>query len=125
MVWTLAKARENFAKRYKEETGNEVVVYDSKDYETKIMQTLGASSKDLDVFVGEPQMVPNFYEAGFAADLSRFESDASSRLVDYTVQVGKDENGVLRALSYQASPGCVITAATPQPRCSVRTPPMR
>lgn len=110
VVWTLANDLKQFAERYKEETGREVevVVFDSADYATKIMQTLGAQSKDLDIFVGEPQMLPNFFEAGFAADLSRLDADVAEKLVDYTYEAGKDEDGVLRAVSYQACPGSVI-----------------
>ena len=78
VLWTLSNDLKQFAERYEEQTGNhvEVVVFDSADFETKIMQTLGAKSKDLDVFVGEPQMLPNFYEAGFCADLSALDSGA-------------------------------------------------
>lgn len=110
VLWTLSNDLKQFADRYTEETGNEVevVVFDSADYQTKIMQTLGTKSKDVDVFVGEPQMLPNFFEAGFCADLSSLDSEVQSRLVDYTYQAGKDEDGVLRAISYQACPGSVI-----------------
>lgn len=110
VVWTLANDLKQFAERYTAETGREVevVVFDSADYATKIMQTLGSQSKDLDIFVGEPQMLPNFFEAGFAADLSRLDADVAEKLVDYTYEAGKDENGVLRAVSYQACPGSVI-----------------
>lgn len=110
VLWTLSNDLKQFAERYETETGNhvEVVVFDSADFETKIMQTLGAKSKDVDVFVGEPQMLPNFYEAGFCADLSSLDSEVKSRLVDYTYQAGCDEDGVLRAISYQACPGSVV-----------------
>lgn len=110
VVWTLANDLKQFAERYKEDTGRDVdvVVYDSADYETKIMQTLGTKSKDVDIFVGEPQMLPNFYEAGFCADLSDLDSQVKEKLVDYTYQVGKDDDDVLRAISYQATPGSVI-----------------
>ena len=110
VVWTLANDLKQFAERYQEETGREVevVVFDSADYSTKIMQTLGTKSTDVDIFVGEPQMLPNFFEAGFCSDLSELDSEVSSRLVDYTYEAGKDENGVLRAVSYQATPGSVI-----------------
>ena len=110
VLWTLAADLKQFAERYEEQTGNhvEVVVFDSADFSTKIMQTLGGKSKDVDVFVGEPQMLPNFFEAGFSADLSEFDSEVKSRLVDYTYEAGCDEDGVLRAISYQACPGSVI-----------------
>ena len=110
VLWTLSNDLKQFAERYEAETGNhvDVVVFDSADFQTKIMQTLGGKSKDVDVFVGEPQMLPNFFEAGFSADLSALDSEVKSRLVDYTYQAGCDEDGVLRAISYQACPGSVI-----------------
>ena len=110
VLWTLAADLKQFAERYEEQTGNhvEVVVFDSADFSTKIMQTLGGKSKDLDVFVGEPQMLPNFFEAGFSADLSALDNEVKTRLVDYTYEAGCDEDGVLRAISYQACPGSVI-----------------
>ncbi|MGN0991493.1 MAG: extracellular solute-binding protein [Candidatus Ventricola sp.] len=110
VVWTLANDLKQFAERYTAETGREVevVVFDSADYATKIMQTLGARSKDLDIFVGEPQMLPNFFEAGFAADLSELDAQVAEKLVGYTYEAGKDVDGTLRAVSYQACPGSVI-----------------
>ena len=110
VLWTLSNDLKQFAERYTNETGNEVevVVFDSADFKTKINQTLGTKSTDVDVFVGEPQMLPDFFEAGFSADLSVFDSQVKSRLVDYTYQAGLDSDGVLRAISYQACPGSVI-----------------
>ncbi len=110
VVWTLANDLKQFAERYTAETGKkvEVVVFDSADYSTKIMQTLGTQSRDLDIFAGEPQMLPNFFEAGFAADVSVLDQEVQQRLVHYTYQAGKDVDGTLRAVSYQATPGSVI-----------------
>lgn len=110
VLWTLSNDLKQFAERYTNETGNEVevVVFDSADFKTKINQTLGTKSTDVDVFVGEPQMLPDFFEAGFSADLSSLDSEVKSRLVDYTYQAGCDSDGVLRAISYQACPGSVV-----------------
>ncbi|MCM1055770.1 MAG: extracellular solute-binding protein [Bacteroides sp.] len=110
VVWTLSNDLKQFAERYTNETGNEVevVVFDSADFKTKINQTLGTKSSDLDVFVGEPQMLPDFFEAGFSADLSEYDEQAKTRLADYTYQAGCDSDGVLRAMSYQSAPGSVI-----------------
>ena len=58
VLWTLSNDLKQFAERYTALTGNEVevVVFDSADFATKINQTLGTKSKDVDVFVGEPQI---------------------------------------------------------------------
>ncbi|NLO84244.1 MAG: carbohydrate ABC transporter substrate-binding protein [Clostridiales bacterium] len=111
VVWTLANDLKQFAEQYNTQVGAEVVeivVFDSADYQTKVMQTLRTGSTDVDIFVGEPQMLPNFFEAGFAADLSELDAEVSERLVGYTYEVGKDTEGTLRAVSYQATPGSVI-----------------
>lgn len=127
VLWTLSNDLKQFAERYTNETGNEVevVVFDSADFKTKINQTLGTKSTDVDVFVGEPQMLPDFFEAGFSADLSSLDSEVKSRLVDYTYQAGCDSDGVLRAISYQACPGSVVIAATLPKRYSARMIPMK
>ena len=82
-VWTLSNDLKQFAEEYTKATGTEVevVVYDSADYVSKVTPSLGAKSTDVDVFVGEPQMLPNFYEAGFCADLSELKDEASEKLV--------------------------------------------
>lgn len=110
VVWTLAADLEDFAKHYEEETGTkvDVTVIAPADYPTKINTTLGSRNKDVDIIVGEPQMLMDFYDAGFFADLSEFDDKASEKLVDYVYEAGKDEDGVLRALSYQVTPGSVI-----------------
>lgn len=110
VVWTLANDLKQFAEEYTKATGTEVevVVYDSADYVSKVTPSLGAKSKDVDVFVGEPQMMPNFYEAGFCSDLSELADEAAEKLVPYVVEAGTDEDGVLRSLSYQCTPGSVI-----------------
>ncbi len=110
VVWTLAEDLKDFAAYYTEQTGVEVevTVIAPADYPTKINTTLGSRNGDVDVIVGEPQMLADFYDAGFFADLSEFDAQASEKLVDYVYEAGKDEDGVLRALSYQVTPGSVI-----------------
>lgn len=110
VVWTLSNDLKQFAEEYTKATGTEVevIVYDSADYVSKVTPSLGAQSTDVDVFVGEPQMMPNFYEADFCADLSELKDEADEKLVSYVVEAGTDPDGVLRALSYQGTPGSVI-----------------
>ena len=110
VVWTLSNDLKQFAEHYTEETGNEVevVVYDSADYVSKVTPSLAARSTDVDIFVGEPQMLPNFFEGEFAADLSELADEANEKIVPYVVEAGTDEGGTLRALSYQSTAGSVI-----------------
>lgn len=111
VVWTLAADLEQMAARYTEETGNEVevVVIAPADYPTKLTSSLGAKSSEADVIVGEPQMLPNFFEAGFFDDLSQYNvDDYKDMIVDYIYEAGKDDQGIQRALSYQVTPGSMI-----------------
>ncbi len=110
VVWTLAEDLKDFAEHYEEATGVnvEVTVIAPADYPTKLNTSLGSRSSEVDVIVGEPQMLPDFFDAGFFADLSEFDAAAQEKLVDYIYEAGKDEDGVLRALSYQVTPGSVI-----------------
>lgn len=110
VIWTLADDLKQFAQRYSDETGVDiqVEVIAPADYSTKLTSALGAKSKEVDVIVGEPQMLLNFFEAGFFSDLSALDADAKDKIVDYVYEAGKDESGVLRALSYQVTPGAII-----------------
>lgn len=110
VIWTLADDLKQFAQRYTDETGVDiqVEVIAPADYSTKLTSALGAKSKEVDVIVGEPQMLLNFFEAGFFADLSALDADAKDKIVDYVYEAGKDDSGVLRALSYQVTPGAII-----------------
>lgn len=110
VIWTLAADLEQFAEKYKEETGVEceITVIAPADYPTKLTSALGAKSSEVDIIVGEPQMLPNFYEAGFFADISELDAEAKEKVVDYVYEAGKDDNGILRSISYQATPGAVI-----------------
>ncbi|MGL5978372.1 MAG: ABC transporter substrate-binding protein [Erysipelotrichaceae bacterium] len=113
VVWTLAEDLKQFGTRYTEQTGVEVevVVIAPADYATKINAALGSRSKDVDIIVGEPQMLTDFMDAGFFANLSEAPYNAdqyADQIVDYIYEAGKDEDGNVRALSYQATPGGVI-----------------
>ncbi|MDE6053189.1 MAG: carbohydrate ABC transporter substrate-binding protein, partial [Lachnospiraceae bacterium] len=67
VIWTLADDLKQFAERYTEQTGVdcEITVIAPADYSTKLTSALGAKSSEVDIIVGEPQMLGNFFEAGF------------------------------------------------------------
>ncbi|MGL5540731.1 MAG: extracellular solute-binding protein [Erysipelotrichaceae bacterium] len=112
VVWTLAKDLETFATRYEEATGVdvEVRIIEPKDYATVINTTLGSGSNEVDIIVGEPQMLADFMDAGFFTNLSDKPYDAdkySDLLVDYVFDAGRDTDGNVRAISYQVTPGAI------------------
>ena len=110
VIWTLADDLKQFAERFTEQTGVQcrIEVIAPADYSTKLTSALGAKSDEVDIIVGEPQMLGNFFEAGFFDDLSELDAEAQASIVDYVYEAGKDDAGVLRALSYQVTPGAII-----------------
>jgi multiple sugar transport system substrate-binding protein len=107
VVWTLAKDLESFAERYSEQSGVEVetVIIEPGDYPTKVQTALMGGETEPDIIVGEPQMLEDFYDNGFFANLDELGAkDYEGQIVDYVWQVGKDSEGIQRAISYQITP---------------------
>ena len=107
VIWTLAKDLEQFADRYSTKTGvqTEVIVIEPGDYPTKLQTAIMGGEKEPDIVVGEPQMLPDFFDNGFFADLDALgASNYEGQIVDYVWEVGKDSNGTTRAISYQITP---------------------
>ena len=107
VVWTLSNDLIDFGKRFQDQTGVEVdtVVIEPADYPTKVQTALLAGESEPDVIVGEPQMLEDFYDAGFFANLDDFGAqDYAEDIVDYVWQVGQDADGIQRAISYQITP---------------------
>ena len=107
VIWTLANDLKDFAARYQENTGVEceVVVIEPADYPTKVQTALGAGETEPDIIVAEPQMLQDFYDNGFFANLDDFGAkDYDGQIVDYVWKVGQDADGVQRAISYQITP---------------------
>ena len=109
VVWTLADDLVRFGERYQEQTGVEmdVVVIAPDDYATKVQSALLGGEKEPDIIVGEPQMLEDFYDAGFFEDLDQAPynaQDYDGQIVDYVWEVGKDKEGVQRAISFGITP---------------------
>ena len=107
VVWTLASDLKQFAERYTEQTGTEVetVVIEPADYPTKVQTALMGGETEPDIIVGEPQMLEDFYDNGFFANLDELGAkDYEGQIVDYVWKVGQDADGVQRAISYQITP---------------------
>lgn len=107
VVWTLANDLIDFGDKFQEETGVEVetVVIEPADYPTKVQTALLGGETEPDIIVGEPQMLEDFYDMGFFANLDDFGAqDYADQIVDYVWEVGQDADGIQRAISYQITP---------------------
>ena len=110
VVWTLAADLEQFADKYMEANPNvaiETVVIEPANYVTKVQTALNGGQKEPDIIVGEPQMLEDFYDAGYFEDLNQAPynaQDYADQIVDYVWEVGQDSEGIQRAISYQITP---------------------
>jgi multiple sugar transport system substrate-binding protein len=111
VVWTLSEDLKSFAEHYMETNKDvqiETVIIPPADYTTKLSAALRGKAATPDIIVGEPQMLPDFEDAGYFENLSEAPynaNDYSDKLVDYVWEAGKDADGNVRAISYQATPG--------------------
>jgi multiple sugar transport system substrate-binding protein len=110
VVWTLANDLTQFADRMMDSNPDleiETVVIAPADYPTKVQSALLGGETEPDVIVAEPQMLGNMYDAGFFEDLNQAPynaQDYASQIVDYVWEVGQDDAGIQRAISYQMTP---------------------
>lgn len=107
VVWTHTTDLSKFADKYQKETGvqMEVVTFAPEEYPTKIQTALIGGEKEPDIIVAEPQMLEDFYDMDFFANLDEMGAqEYAGKIVDYVWKVGQDSNGVQRAISYQITP---------------------
>ena len=110
-VWSsgeeLGRFVEGFNKLYPDVTVNITVVPNS-DFVAKLTPTLPGGQGAPDIFTGESDYVKYLVESGYWADLkAEFNADTAD-VWEYVASVGTDSTGVLRALSWQASPGSIM-----------------
>lgn len=110
VVWTLAndliQFGDQFMAAYPDVTVETIVIAPA-DYPTKLQSALLGGETEPDIIVGEPQMLGNWYEAGFFEDLDQAPynaQDYADQIVDYVWEVGQDDDGIQRAISYQITP---------------------
>ncbi len=111
-VWSsgeeLGRFVEGFNKLYPDVTVN-ITVVPNADFIAKLTPTLAGGQGAPDIFTGESDYVKYLVESGYWDDLEAAPYNAdTSDVWDYIVTVGTDSTGVLRALSWQASPGSVM-----------------
>lgn len=110
VIWTLAADLEQFAEKYMESHPDidvETVVIEPANYPTKVQTALNGGQTEPDIIVGEPQMLEDFFDAGYFEDLNQAPynaQDYADQIVDYVWEVGQDADGIQRAISYQITP---------------------
>lgn len=76
-----------------------------QQYQNKLTSAIRAGSGVPDVFGVESAFVKRFVDMPDAfADLTELGKDYVGNMIPYTVDIGTDKNGVLRALSHQSAP---------------------
>lgn len=107
-VWTLADDLIKFGEHFEEANPGvevEVITIEPGEYPTKVETALLGNDSSVDIIVGEPKMLKSMYEAEFFANLDDFGAkDYEGQIVDYVWEVGQDDEGIQRAISYQITP---------------------
>lgn len=108
VVWTLADDLIKFGEYFEEKNPGvevEVITIEPGEYPTKVETALLGGDSSVDIIVGEPKMLQSMYDAEFFANLDDFGAkDYDGKIVDYVWEVGQDDEGIQRAISYQITP---------------------
>jgi multiple sugar transport system substrate-binding protein len=108
-IWTFFGQVEAMAEAFEEKYPNVTVnvkVFPGDQYQTKLMTAIQTQTDVPDIFDLERGYIGNFIDQPFLADLSAMGAeDLVENYVPYVAELGKDENGVIRAVSDHSSPG--------------------
>jgi len=110
-LWTFTNELEKngaIARFEQQNPGVKVVIttVPNEQYLDKLRPVLRANKNAPDVFLGEQSLVKEIVETGFWDDLHKAPYNADVKdLVPYQVKMGTDSKGILRALSWQTTPG--------------------
>ena len=90
----------------------EVTVVPNSEFLTKLSTAISGGEAP-DLFTGESDYVKYLVETPYWTDLSQFGIDQyKDNIWEYVRNIGTDSNGVIKALSWQASPGGKIGRAS-------------
>ena len=113
-VWSsgeeLGRFVEGFNKEYPDVKVN-ITVVPNADFLTKLTPTLASGQGAPDIFTGESDYVKYLVNSGYWEDLNQEPYNVGQYKDDiweYVLNVGTDDSGAVRALSWQASPGSIL-----------------
>jgi ABC-type glycerol-3-phosphate transport system substrate-binding protein len=87
----------------------ELTIVPTEDYPTKLKPVLKSGEGAPDIFTGEAAFIKQFIDAGYYDVLEQapYNVDASP-LLKYTVDIGRNPEGKICALSWQGTPGAIF-----------------
>jgi ABC-type glycerol-3-phosphate transport system substrate-binding protein len=114
VVWSSGDELSRFVEGFNKVYPNiqvEITVIPNSDFLAKLEPAMASGQGAPDVFTGESDYVKYLVNTSLWDDLTKEPYSAGKYLDniwDYVKSVGTDANGVLKALSWQASPGSII-----------------
>lgn len=111
-IWSFTDELEYAIEEFKErnpEVEVDFTIVPTEDYMTRIRPVLQSGVNAPDVFTGEAAFVRELVEAGYWEPLDQEPYDPDlSEMYSYVPQIGTDSDGVLRAISWQTTPGATF-----------------
>ncbi len=114
VVWSSGDELSRFVEGFNKVYPNiqvEITVIPNSDFLAKLEPAMASGQGAPDVFTGESDYVKYLVNTSLWDDLTKEPYNAGQYLDniwDYVKSVGTDANGILKALSWQASPGSII-----------------
>lgn len=113
-IWSSGEELQRFVEGFNQIYPNikvNITVIPNKEFLSKLTPVLSSGQDVPDIFTGESDYVKYLVDAGVWDDLTQEPYNASEELEDiwdYVKDVGTDDSGAVRALSWQTTPGSVI-----------------
>ncbi|MFQ9509450.1 MAG: ABC transporter substrate-binding protein [Lachnospiraceae bacterium] len=113
-VWSSGEELGRFVEGFNEiypDVTVKITVVPNADFLAKLTPTLAGGQGAPDIFTGESDYVKYLVDSGYWDDLRAEPYNVETYTEDmweYVVEVGTDDSGAIRALSWQASPGSVM-----------------
>lgn len=113
-IWSFTNEVNAFATDFKRvnpkvEIEYTMVPMTNGEFQTKLQQSLATGADVPDVAVLEIAFLRQYIESDFLKDIGDLKPKAEElKTYNFTVEAGTDKDGVLKALSYQATPGALF-----------------
>ena len=112
-IWSSGEELQRFVEGFNEIYPNisvNITVIPNTEFLSKLTPVLSSGQNVPDIFTGESDYVKYLVNAGVWDDLTQepYGAEGLDDIWDYVKDVGTDEGGAVRALSWQTTPGSII-----------------